>query len=86
MGDNEHIKNRQYQTKKDADKLATEIREKAKELEKVQEDCSHPDEKICVKDIGRGEGRSEFRKVCGICGKAIGYPSQKEITGESGNG
>ena len=56
MGDNEHIKNRQYQTKKDADKLATEIREKAKELEKVQEDCSHPDEKICVKDIGRGEG------------------------------
>lgn len=72
------------ETKKVADKLTTEIKEKEKQLSKVQEDCLHPSEAVIVKNIDKGGGRAEFRKVCKLCGKVVGYPSQEQVKNEIG--
>ncbi len=72
------------ETKKVVQKLKTEIKEKEKQLSKVQDDCIHPSEKIAVQNVDASGGRAEFRKVCQLCGKVVGYPSQGEIQDEVG--
>jgi hypothetical protein len=47
----------------------------SKEVEKIQEDCSHKDG-YDVKFAGEG---NEVRRVCVTCQKVIGYPSQQEL-------
>ena len=72
------------ETKKAAEQLTNEIKEKAKQLEEIQNDCRHPGDSIRIKDTGGGTGRSEFRKVCDLCGKVVGYPTQDELNKEVG--
>lgn len=48
------------------------------ELNSIRAICKHPEEKIIIKDINPS-GTSEFRKVCGVCGTPLGWPTSKEI-------
>lgn len=72
-----HDKNNE--TKKAAEQLTSEIKEKEKQLENLQNDCRHPNEEVSIKDVTAGSGRCDYKKVCNICGKIVGYPSQGEI-------
>jgi len=68
--------------------IVEEIKNGEKQLEEIQNSCRHPHEEIYVKDIKPEAGSCQYRKVCGVCGKAVGYPSQEEIknaVGGTGN-
>ena len=68
--------------KKQVEKIESSIKENEKELDQIRKDCRHPLESINVKNIAGGGGVAEYRKVCGVCGQAVGYPTPDEVRQE----
>ena len=80
----EQNNNKQVEIKKQVDTIETTIKQGEKELEQIRKDCNHPAEKISIKNICPGVGASDYRKVCGVCGQNVGYPSPQQIESEVG--
>lgn len=49
------------------------------ELNAIRSICKHPKDHIIIKDVNPS-GISKFKKVCGICGQPIGWPSSDEMS------
>lgn len=49
-----------------------------KELDKVRSECNHLDSELKVVQ-NKSEISGNLRKVCVICNKIVGYPSQSDI-------
>lgn len=71
-------KEKQMQIKKQSTELEQTIKDSEKELEALQKSCLHPKEDNKFKDINP-ESASNIRKVCGICGLLLGYPTKEEM-------
>jgi sugar-specific transcriptional regulator TrmB len=70
MDNNDYIKKRK-------DELDNEIRSSEDELKELRKMCRHSD--VEIKNINRESGASQLRRVCKVCGEAIGFPSNDEL-------
>lgn len=70
--------------KKTVNTITTDIKNQEKQLEEIRKECQHPAEEVKVKlaSDGGNTRTPQPRKVCGICGKIVGYPSPEEISNE----
>ena len=60
-----------------ADKIKSSIRDLEKDLEVIQASCLHPEYEI--KNCQTSLSSFTLKRVCKICTKEIGFPSQEEI-------
>jgi hypothetical protein len=68
-----------HEFKSKVESIQTKISTLTKELKQLREDCSHPKESEVIRDVNP-LGSSEVRKVCGLCGHEVGYPTMPELT------
>lgn len=61
-----------------AQKIVSEIKSLEKELESIQESCTHPSSSI-KNSASNGESSFCLRRICDTCQAVVGYPSTEEI-------
>lgn len=70
---NNEIKDKREQ----AEKIKSSIKILEKELEQIQENCTHPEYEL--KNCQTANSGFNLRRVCKNCIKEIGFPTQEEI-------
>lgn len=60
-----------------AEKIRSSIRSLEKELEQIQENCIHAEYEL--KNCQTANSGFNLRRVCKICTKEIGFPTQEEV-------
>ena len=69
------MENKDDETKSKADELASQIKDATKELEDLQDNCSHKE--IDIRPTG--ENGKDIRRVCITCKRIVGYPTKQDL-------
>ena len=63
--------------KKKKDELTENIKNSEEELKELRKMCKHTTHKI--KNVNPESGSSHLRRVCDVCGQALGFPTNDEL-------